>query len=266
MRSTKCVRGCSESSVSHKNGKSWRARSTYFGNSFLSIHSFQFVHVIHSVQFIRFNSWISIPSFQVLYFNSFFQFLIFLHFNSFMSIHVFQFLHFNLFMSIHSFQFVHVNSFRSIHSCQFIHANSLMSILHFKAFISIDSCQIIRFMHFISFRLTSFQLTMNSFKPCLFFRNFRRVPGTGNTYVKSSKGGCKWWPYLPATVFLFSRFFFGRRGRRERQRWSRRWARWGKVTVVGEMSGNIMTNVWRFSGFLSHGGTTKWIIYNGNSY
>ena len=155
-------------------------------NSFISICSCHSLSSIHSFQFVNFNS------FQVLYFNSFFQFLIFLHFNSFMSIHVFQFLHFNLFVSIHSFQIVHVNSFRSIHSCQFIHANSLMSILHFKAFISIDSCQIIRFMHFISFRLTSFQLTMNSFKPCLFFRNFRRVPGTGNTYVKSSKGGCKW--------------------------------------------------------------------------
>ena len=33
--------------------------------------------------------------------------------------------------------------------------------------------------------------------------------------------------YLPATSFYFSNLFIGRRGRRERQRWSRRWARCG---------------------------------------
>ena len=34
---------------------------------------------------------------------------------------------------------------------------------------SIDSCQFIHVMYFISFQLTSFQLTMNSYKPCPFF-------------------------------------------------------------------------------------------------
>ena len=55
-------------------------------NSFISIHSFQFMHV---------SSFLSIPSFQ------------FIHVKSFISIPSFQFIHFNWFMSIHAFHAFH---------------------------------------------------------------------------------------------------------------------------------------------------------------
>ena len=89
----------------------------------------------------------------------------FLHFNSFMSIHVFQLIHFNSFMSILSFQFIHDNSFVSIHAVQFLHVNWFMSI------------------HFISFHFISFQLTMNSYKPYLFIET--SAPARSGHYLVS---------------------------------------------------------------------------------
>ena len=98
----------------------------------------------------------------------------FMHVNSCVSSHAFQFLHVNSFMSLHSFQFIHVNSCMSLHSFQFIHVNSCVSIhavrfIHVKSFMSIDSSQLIHFMQFISCQVSSFHLTMNSYKPYLFF-------------------------------------------------------------------------------------------------
>ena len=117
-------------------------------NSFVSIHSSQFVH---------FNSFMSVPPFH------------FRHVNSFISINSFRFICFNSFTSSPSFQFLFVNNW-----FQFIHDNSFVSIhafqvLHFKLFISMDSCQFLHFLHFLLFQRTSFQLTINSYKPCLFF-------------------------------------------------------------------------------------------------
>ena len=90
----------------------------------------------------------------------------FIHLNSFMSIHVLQVMRFKSFMSIDSCQFLHFNSFVSIHSWQFIRFNSCVSIpsfqvIHVNWFMSIHS--------FHAFHFTSFQLTMNSYKPYLFF-------------------------------------------------------------------------------------------------
>ena len=151
-------------------------------NSFMSVPSCQDIHLnscmsIPAFQVMRFNSCVSIPSFQ------------FIHVDSFVSVHSmsipsFQFLHFNSFMTIHSFQFMRFNSFISIHSCRFIrfnsfHVNSFISFhswqfICFSSCVSIHSCQIMsidsyQFMHFISFQFTSFQLTINSYKPRLFF-------------------------------------------------------------------------------------------------
>ena len=137
--------------------------------AFIAILSFQFIH-IDLLWFIRFNSFtsitsISIPLFQFLHVISFILILSFpfIPFDSFLSIHSCQFtflIHFNFLLSILSFQFIHDNSFVSIQTFQF---------LYFKSFMSLDSCQVINFMHFISFQCTSFQLTMNSYKPCSFF-------------------------------------------------------------------------------------------------
>ena len=139
----------------------------------MSIRAFQVLGFnsftsIPSCRFIRFNSFMSTPSCQCI------------HLNSFMSIHAFQVLRFYSFTSIPSCRFIrfnsfHVNSFISILSWQFIYDNSFVSIhafpfLHVKSFMSIHSCQFIHFMHFILFQFTSFQLTMNSYKPCLFFK------------------------------------------------------------------------------------------------
>ena len=78
--STKCARDCSESSISHRNRKKLGFRSSY---SFLSSHSFHFIH---------FNSFVSSHSFQFLHVNSFISIIIF---HSFSSIHSFQFVRFN---------------------------------------------------------------------------------------------------------------------------------------------------------------------------
>ena len=56
-RSTKCARDSTECSISHRK----RKRTQGFGNSFLSIHSFQLIHV--KFQVIHFNSFLSIRSF-----------------------------------------------------------------------------------------------------------------------------------------------------------------------------------------------------------
>ena len=102
-----------------------------------------------------FNSCVSISSFQ------------FIHVNSFVSIHACQVLHFNSFISIHSWQFIRFNSFMSSHSCQLIHGNSFMSCF------------------------TSFQLTMNCYKPYLFFET--SAPARAGHCLVSCLRTCMFW-------------------------------------------------------------------------
>ena len=92
-------------------------------NLFMSSHSCQFTHVksfisIHLCQFIHVNSFMSILSWH------------FIHVNSFASIPSFQFIHFNSFMS-----FMHFKSFMSMHL--FFHASSFISVLSFNSVLSI---------------------------------------------------------------------------------------------------------------------------------
>ena len=91
----------------HKNRfEKRRVRST-FGNSFL---------YIHSCQFICFKSLVSIHSSQFIHVSS----IQITHFNSFMSTQSFQCIDFKSAMSIHSFQFLRFNSFMEIPSFHFI--------------------------------------------------------------------------------------------------------------------------------------------------
>ena len=65
MRSTKCARYCSESSISHKHRKKLRVSEHFW--PFIPFNSFT---SIHSCQVIRFNSFVSIHSFQIIHVNS----------------------------------------------------------------------------------------------------------------------------------------------------------------------------------------------------
>ena len=179
MRSTKCTRDCIESSFhlsTTSSSSSWsdRNRQKLTGSD----HFFKMRSTNHSCQFIRFYSFMSIHVNSFIWIHSFhsyssihlFQFLHFKSVKSLNSIHSCQLNRFNSFMSIHAFLFMRFNSFMSIPSWQFIRFNSCVWIPSFQIIqMSTASCQFIHVMHFISFRFTSFQLTMNSYKPCLFF-------------------------------------------------------------------------------------------------
>ena len=91
--------------------------------------------------------------------------------NLFLSIHLFQVIHVHSFISHCSFQFICFNSFISIPSFQCIRLNSCVSLpSSLSSFISLDSRQFNHVMHFISFQLTSFQPSKNSYNyPCSFF-------------------------------------------------------------------------------------------------
>ena len=107
----------------------------------LHVSSSIFIHVIHSWQFIPFNSFISISSFQ-------FQFL---RFNSFNLTPSCQLIHVNAFMSIPSLQEIQFNSCISSHLCQFSRFNSWVSIpsfqvIHFNGFMSIQSFHAFHFL------------------------------------------------------------------------------------------------------------------------
>ena len=152
--------------------------------SFISNHSFPFLHVIlctlnflfeviHDKLLIVFNS------FQSIYFIIHFSFLISMHsvqctnssvsFNSFID----SFLPFFSYPLIHEFQFLHFNSFLSI----IFHFHSSISIhwFQFRALNKPISCSVTDLNLF-------FQFTQNSCKPCPFSklppRPPRRVPGT----------------------------------------------------------------------------------------
>ena len=120
MRSTKCARDCSESSIScqkiiikwlivHKLPRNWWSRNT-FGNSSVSIPLFQFA---------RLNSFVSTHSCHVTHVNSVTSFQR-LHFNSFILTHslIHSFIHSFVHSLIHSIPF-QSNPFHTIHS--FIH-------------------------------------------------------------------------------------------------------------------------------------------------
>ena len=100
----------------------------------MAIHSSRSCQVSHSFNSIQSNQLLNFNSFLLIQFQ-------FIHVSSFVSINSLQFLYF-----IH---FIHDNSFVSTHAFQFLHVKSLDSP--------------------ISFQFTSSQLTMNSYKPRLFF-------------------------------------------------------------------------------------------------
>ena len=143
MRSTKCARDSSESWFHIKN----RKKIEWFG-ALLAIHSCQFIHVnsfvpMHSFQFIH----SFIHSFIYSFIHSFIHLnsCPFIPFNSFS-----QLIRFTSFVSIHSCQILHFNSFMSIQSCQFLHFKFFMSFIPFNSFISVSSFQFIHVKSFMS--------------------------------------------------------------------------------------------------------------------
>ena len=120
-------------------------------NSCMSKQLFQLTHVhfftsctsIHSLQFLHFNSFLSIHSFNLS-----------------MSIHSFQFIRFNpanhSFMSFESFRFIHFKSLIPIRFCQVIHFNSFKLNHEFHSFVhsfihSFISFHVVQFIQLISF-------------------------------------------------------------------------------------------------------------------
>ena len=142
-------------------------------NAFMSIHSFQFI----LVQFLYFNFFISIISIHSLHVFHASSLISIYSCHSFSSIHWFQFMHcnaftsspfcqflsFNFFVSIHARQFLNVNSFVPIPSLQLTHVNSFVSIHSFQLILmwihsSVRSSQSMRFNSFMSSH--SFQLIL----------------------------------------------------------------------------------------------------------